>query len=730
MSVSRYRFADVEFDVDRFVVTRGGQRVVLEPKAMDVLRALVERPGRLVSKDELLDLVWPGVAVTPNALTRVVAQLRRALGDDASAARLIETVPTRGYRFIATVEAMEASAAPPAATAIVTASVGDVVAAESGAPTAAAVTASVSAAAAAVSSGRPSRAGVVAGALLLAAAIASAWFATRGVASSPAQSRVTPIADETGSILDAAYSPDGRRLAVVSDRSGDFEIYVRDLEAGTSRPLTADGMRNVHPSWSPDSSRLAYHSAQRKGIWTIAVAGGAARQLSTIGSRPSWSPDGQWIAFQSDEWVGELAQPGSHLLLVAADGSTPPHALTEAGDPPGGHGAPFWAPDGTSIYFTATRNGPTDYWSVRVRDGILTKRADDWAMRVLGLTNGPTGVLAWGMDWRASGGRLLRAGVGDGVGPNGVPEVVVDGLPGGVRAGTLAPGGRTAALVLVDISEGIWTVPVTASGAPSGPATEFGPGNHPAISPDGQYVAYDLGRQIRVKRLDGTGERTILDGGRRAMYPTWRDERRLYALRFAGLSTFLVEADLETGEVRERVRLPDATSFPRLGPDGDTIVATLGEPLNQVGRGSLGAGTFEAWRLFDGFAFPVWSPDGRRLALERKEGRHMPAYLADVSTGTTRRVSPAEGQFWPGSFSPDGRRLAMSVLEQPGIWNVETLDLETGARVAVTHETSPERPARYPSWSPRGGVMAYNRQFIRGRLHLVDLTPDAPSTTR
>jgi hypothetical protein len=54
-----------------------------------------------VTKQELLDTVWKGTAVTDNALTRVVAQLRRALGDDARQARYIETVPTRGDRFIA-----------------------------------------------------------------------------------------------------------------------------------------------------------------------------------------------------------------------------------------------------------------------------------------------------------------------------------------------------------------------------------------------------------------------------------------------------------------------------------------------------------------------------------------------------------------------------------------------------------------------------------------------------
>ena len=84
-------------------VTRGGERVTLEPRAFDLLVYLAERPGQLVAKETLVRDVWHGTAVSDNAITRVVAQLRRALGDTAHEPRFIETVPTRGYRFIADV---------------------------------------------------------------------------------------------------------------------------------------------------------------------------------------------------------------------------------------------------------------------------------------------------------------------------------------------------------------------------------------------------------------------------------------------------------------------------------------------------------------------------------------------------------------------------------------------------------------------------------------------------
>lgn len=694
-----HRFADIELDVGRFVVTRAGQRVALEPKAIDVLRVLVERRGRLVTKDDLLDAVWPGVAVTPNALTRVVAQLRRELGDDATAARFIETVPTRGYRFIAEVHstADTASVAPAAAIE------------EAAAP---------SAAAGAARPARPITARIawLTGALaVVAAAAALSW--RMPAASGPGP--FVAVADDGGSILDAAYAPTGRWLAVVSDRTGDFEITLRDLAAGTSRALTADGMRNVHPAWSPDGARVAYHSSRRGGIWVVDVAGGAARQIAPTGSHPAWSPDGRWLAYQSDEWVSELAQPGSHLLLVPVDGSAPPRAITTPGDPPGGHGVPRWTADSATVYFMAARNGPVDLWSVRVRDGLLVKRAGDGRMRVLALTDGADGPVVWGVEPGTGGGRLVRVPVGDG--HAGAPSVVIDALPSGVRAVSIAPGGRQAALVFVEAAEDVWTVPVTTAGAPTGEPRRLAEGGHPAISPDGAWVAYDTGADVRVRRLDGSNERVVVDGGRRASYPTWRDERRLFALRQSGLTPYLIEADLDTGAVTERLRLPEATTFPRVGPDGDTVIATLGEPLNRLGRGSLAARTFGEWPLFDGYAFAVWSPDGRRLALEKKVGPHMPAFLADPVTGETSPLTPADGQYWPGAFSPDGRHLALGVLGERRTWNIEVIDVATRQRRPVTTARSPETVLRYPSWSPRGDLLAYARFELRGSLHTVEL---------
>jgi TolB-like protein/DNA-binding winged helix-turn-helix (wHTH) protein/Tfp pilus assembly protein PilF len=108
-----YRFLDYDLSETDFCLSREGQRIALEPKALRVLTLLVSRAGRLVDKQELLESVWPDTFVEENTLTRTIAILRRQLGDTSRDSKLIETVPTRGYRFIATVEIMPSPATVP-----------------------------------------------------------------------------------------------------------------------------------------------------------------------------------------------------------------------------------------------------------------------------------------------------------------------------------------------------------------------------------------------------------------------------------------------------------------------------------------------------------------------------------------------------------------------------------------------------------------------------------------
>src|SRR5690242_14502755 len=98
-----YLFEDFALDEERFCLEQAGRRVQLEPKSLRVLTVLVRARGRLVSKSQLLEEVWAGTFVDETTLTRAIALLRKQLGDDRRQPRFIETVPTLGYRFVATV---------------------------------------------------------------------------------------------------------------------------------------------------------------------------------------------------------------------------------------------------------------------------------------------------------------------------------------------------------------------------------------------------------------------------------------------------------------------------------------------------------------------------------------------------------------------------------------------------------------------------------------------------
>ena len=98
---SHILFPPFQLDLANARLWRGEQFVVLRPKTFAVLCHLVENAGRLVSKKELLDAVWPDTRVSERGLKDYVQEIRKALGDDPKTPRFIETVPRRGYRFIA-----------------------------------------------------------------------------------------------------------------------------------------------------------------------------------------------------------------------------------------------------------------------------------------------------------------------------------------------------------------------------------------------------------------------------------------------------------------------------------------------------------------------------------------------------------------------------------------------------------------------------------------------------
>src|SRR5512132_1905893 len=98
-----YEFGSFRLKSGERVLLRGEDLVSLTPKAFDILLTLLENDGRIVPKDDLMKKVWPNTFVEEGNLTQNVSLLRKALGESANGPQFIETVPRRGYRFVAPV---------------------------------------------------------------------------------------------------------------------------------------------------------------------------------------------------------------------------------------------------------------------------------------------------------------------------------------------------------------------------------------------------------------------------------------------------------------------------------------------------------------------------------------------------------------------------------------------------------------------------------------------------
>src|SRR5215813_13220466 len=110
------RFHSFRLDPRNQCLWRGDQRVPITPKAFDVLRYLVENPGRLVTQEEILEALWPETYVNQEVVKKYILEIRKVLGDRHDQPIFIETFPKRGYQFVAQV--VEERTAAPEATSL------------------------------------------------------------------------------------------------------------------------------------------------------------------------------------------------------------------------------------------------------------------------------------------------------------------------------------------------------------------------------------------------------------------------------------------------------------------------------------------------------------------------------------------------------------------------------------------------------------------------------------
>ena len=324
-SLSRIvRFSTFEVDLQTGELRQRGQKIRLQEQPFQVLVALLERPGEVVTRDELRSKLWPADTFVDfdHSLNAAIKRLRDALGESAEKPIFIETLARRGYRFIAPVDGS-----------------------------------SVPIVAARVRGKTLFSRHWIAATLLFLIVVILVWVAWR-LPSRPTQAverKLTANSSEN-TVSSAAVSRDGRYLAY-TDSTG---VYLRLIRTGETHPLPLPPNFSADlDDWFPDGSHLLVTREEQTGanmspqnarqtggtrklsMWSISVFGGSPRQLTDDGAGGSVSPDGSHVAFQRtdfgrEEWV--MRSDGTDQVKVAADQSS-------------WVGQPRWSLDGNRIAY-------------------------------------------------------------------------------------------------------------------------------------------------------------------------------------------------------------------------------------------------------------------------------------------------------------------------------------------------------------------------------------------
>ena len=336
---TRFRFDNFDLDCARRLLMRDGEPVELKPKAFDLLQYLVENHGKLVTKNELMERIWPGQFVEDNNLTVQMSSLRKVFGDDKNGP--IRTVPGKGYTFVSEVF----DVANDTELIIEQRSVSRMII-EEHEPVLSSRTTTAT---------RSHFFTILAVSIPLLLAVSGFVYWQSGSGPEIRDYQLSKLTS-SGDITSATITPDGNYAVFARKESTGESLWLRQIASGSQQQvLTAKPVRFVGLAISPDGNSIYATTFSPKladpQIWRLPLLGGVVEEIKgiTTGGAVSFSPDGKQIAYTESR----SSMKETQLLISDADGSNKRVVARAADDqrsfPNFDANSVAWSPDGRSI---------------------------------------------------------------------------------------------------------------------------------------------------------------------------------------------------------------------------------------------------------------------------------------------------------------------------------------------------------------------------------------------
>ncbi|HSC45495.1 MAG TPA: winged helix-turn-helix domain-containing protein, partial [Candidatus Acidoferrum sp.] len=543
---SVFRFGTFEVDVRTGELRKNGAKINLQQQPFQILVALISRPGELVTREELRRQLWPEDTFVDfdHSLNAAIKRLRDSLGESADASVYIETLPRRGYRFLAPVQRPGHQPLEPASRD------------------------------ASIALKSPALRSVPVAVLLLGVFIAAGLYLSRHSFRSAAPSlKVVPFTSEVGAQFDPSFSPDGRQVAFIkwNGRATDADVYTKLVGGNDALKLTTDSGWACCTTWSPDGLYVAFErcSGPRAGLNVVSALGGPARILSGAFCQGiSWSPAGEQIA------VARKESDGSPYAIYFLDATslklrrmTSPQP-TEIGDR-----SPAFSPDGKTLAFVRARSpAVTDVFAIPASGGEARQLTFDHS-QISGLAwtaNGKDLVIS---SSRAGGMRLWRVPAA-----GGVPEPLTVGGADSSRV-SISRQGDKLAYTVGGIHPNLWQMDLDGQrkGVNAKPLLESTKGETGAqFSPDGRKITFTSGRsgspEIWICDADGSNLVQLTTLGVLSGTPRWSPdgEHIVFDSRPNGHSQIFV-ISAQGGQPRAITTGESENSVPSWSRDGKWI---------------------------------------------------------------------------------------------------------------------------------------------------------------